>query len=152
MSFWHFNFFRSHMFECWNIFCFWSTAGNILRRERIYLQKNKSSIFKHNVKVFRDRPFVNSIAKRLHRRYLIGFWTHLLYCLILSKSYYCFPQCSNQHITVRKLWILLANLWIKFPLMWQIWKKINVLKPAFVSVICAGITCMSPLPCLYLQH
>ena len=72
------------MFEYWNIFCFWSTAGNILRRERIYLQKNKSSIFKNNVKVFRDRPFVNSIAKRLHRRYLIGFWTHLLYCLILS--------------------------------------------------------------------
>ena len=32
------------------------TRNNILHQKRIYLQKNESSIFKHNVKVFRNSP------------------------------------------------------------------------------------------------
>ena len=34
------------------------TRDNILHRKRIYLQKDESSIFKHNVKVFRNSPII----------------------------------------------------------------------------------------------
>ena len=38
------------------------TRDNILHRNCIYLQKNESSIFKYNVKVFRNSPSSVSIA------------------------------------------------------------------------------------------
>ena len=77
------QFLWSDTFECWNIECFWSMAGvtnilvargNILHRKRIFLQKTQSSIFKYNVKVFRNNPKKQT-----------------------TKSYKCFKQlkCSN---------------------------------------------------------
>ena len=35
------------------------TRDNILHRKGIYLQKNESSIFKYNVKIFRNAPSNN---------------------------------------------------------------------------------------------
>ena len=34
------------------------TRDNVLRQKSIYLQKNEISIFKHNVKVFRNSPLI----------------------------------------------------------------------------------------------
>ena len=37
------------------------TRDNTLHRKRIYLKKNESSIFKYNVKVFRNKPYLKYV-------------------------------------------------------------------------------------------
>ena len=37
------------------------TRDNTLHRKRIYLKKNEISIFKYNVKVFRNKPYVKHV-------------------------------------------------------------------------------------------
>ena len=38
-----------------------ATRDNTLHRKRIYLKKNEISIFKYNVKVFRNKPYVKHV-------------------------------------------------------------------------------------------
>ena len=53
-----------HSFECWNILCFWSATGsyNVFMYSQVgmylFTKKSESFIFKHNVEVFRNSPWI----------------------------------------------------------------------------------------------
>ena len=105
------------MFECWNIFAFeirsevtniLVTRGNIWHGTVFIYKKNESYIFKHDVKVFCNRPYKNNFIFSVYR---------MLNCIKFSNS--------DERLSLREKCLYLELFW---PVFQRIWTECGKIK------------------------
>lgn len=94
---------------------------------------------------------MNSFAKKLCSRCLIGFWINLHIFPYSFKVILLLSTVPESAYHSSQIVTLISKLVNQISSNFENMEKINILKPAFVSAIRAGLTYMSPLPYLYLR-